>query len=187
MRQRKAPKQAWGPVSKIVLMAGSRPKEPRKPPFLARRLWVYLWVWYPLLPPKVGSNGRWAELSGLNPLTLSWVHLGGCDPHVTRQGYSTNPLTVAWRSVLLPARCFTSHHKLRGWHHFTSVAREDLNARPRRGETLNLSEKLFPFITSKRDECCPGVIQAHRCARAAPLVLRSCGRGLCRSPQRWIR
>ena len=36
-------------------MAGSRPKEPRKPPSLARSLWVYLWVWYPLLPPKVGS------------------------------------------------------------------------------------------------------------------------------------
>ena len=33
------------------------------------------------------------------------------------------PLTAAWRSVLLPARCFTSTTSF-GWHHFTSVVRE---------------------------------------------------------------
>ena len=52
---KKSPQSEWGPVSKKSLMAGSRPKVPRKPPSLARSLWVYLWVWYPLLPPKVGS------------------------------------------------------------------------------------------------------------------------------------
>jgi hypothetical protein len=39
--------------------------------------------------------------------------------------YRTKPLTVAWRTILLPARCFTSTVSL-GWHHLTS--REPLNA-----------------------------------------------------------
>jgi len=34
---------------------------------------------------------------------------------------------VAWRSVLLPARCFTRTISL-GWHHLTSVSREDARA-----------------------------------------------------------
>ena len=38
-----------------------------------------------------------------------------------------NPLTVAWRRVLLAARCFTRTLSL-GWHHLTSVSRDDLNA-----------------------------------------------------------
>ena len=63
----------------------------------------------------------------LNPVTLSWAHLGECNPLVTRQGYSTNPHTVACRSTLLPARCFTRTTSL-SWHHFTSVSREDFNA-----------------------------------------------------------
>src|SRR5690242_18383123 len=41
--------------------------------------------------------------------------------------YCAKALTVAWRSVLLPARCFTRTVSL-GWHHLTSVSREDLNA-----------------------------------------------------------
>ena len=45
-------------------------------------------------------------------------------------------LTVAWRSNLLPARCFTRTVSL-GWHHFTSVAREDLNE----GRLLNNADK----------------------------------------------
>jgi hypothetical protein len=45
----------------------SRPKGPRKPPSLARSQWVYLWARYPMLPPKVGSDGRWAESSGPQP------------------------------------------------------------------------------------------------------------------------
>ena len=36
-------------------------------------------------------------------------------------------LTVAWRSVLLPARCFTSTVSF-GWHHLTSVSRDNLTA-----------------------------------------------------------
>jgi hypothetical protein len=30
--------------------------------------------------------------------------------------YLPNPLTVAWRSILLPAKCFTSTVSF-GWHH----------------------------------------------------------------------
>src|SRR6478735_1573157 len=41
--------------------------------------------------------------------------------------YRAKLLTVAWRSVLLPARCLTSTIR-RGWHHLTSVSRDDLNA-----------------------------------------------------------
>jgi hypothetical protein len=46
-----------------------------------------------------------------------------------------------------------------------------LERSPRRGETLHFSEKLFPLITSKRDECRSGVFQPitvreqrHECA-----------------------
>jgi hypothetical protein len=39
----------------------------------------------------------------------------------------TTALSVAWRSVLLPARCFTRTISL-GSHHLTSVDREDLKA-----------------------------------------------------------
>jgi hypothetical protein len=41
--------------------------------------------------------------------------------------YCAKALTVAWRSVLLPARCFTRTISL-GWHHLTSVSREDARA-----------------------------------------------------------
>ena len=41
--------------------------------------------------------------------------------------YRANALTVAWRSVLLPARCFTRTISL-GSHHLASVSRVDLNA-----------------------------------------------------------
>ena len=38
-----------------------------------------------------------------------------------------NDLTVAWRSVLLPARCFTRTVNA-GWYHLTSTIRELFNA-----------------------------------------------------------
>src|SRR5262245_20829433 len=41
--------------------------------------------------------------------------------------YCPKPFTVAWRSVLLPARCFTRTISL-GSHHLTSLNRDDLNA-----------------------------------------------------------
>jgi hypothetical protein len=41
--------------------------------------------------------------------------------------YRSKPLTVAWRSSLLPAKCFTST-VIFGWHHLTSISRDDLNA-----------------------------------------------------------
>ena len=37
------------------------------------------------------------------------------------------PLTVAWRSGLLPARCLTRATSF-GWHHFASASRDDLSA-----------------------------------------------------------
>ena len=40
--------------------------------------------------------------------------------------YCTNALTVAWRSILLPDKCFTTTVSF-GWHHLTSLSREDLN------------------------------------------------------------
>ena len=60
-------------------------------------------------------------------MTLSWAHLGECDPLVTRQGYPRNSSHSRVPDTLLPARCFTSTTSF-GWHHLTSVSREDFNA-----------------------------------------------------------
>ena len=47
-----------------------------------------------------------------------------------------NRFTVVWRSILVPAKCFTRTVS-QGWHHFTSIAREDLN----KGRLLNNADK----------------------------------------------
>jgi hypothetical protein len=47
-----------------------------------------------------------------------------------------------------------------------------LERSPRRGETLHFSEKLFPLITSKRDECRSSVL-ASPPPPSMPIVLRS--------------
>ena len=54
---------------------------------------------------------------------------------------------------------------------------QGLERAPRRGETLHLSEKLFPLIPTKRDECRSGVFQSitvreqrHECAGLAVAV-----------------
>ena len=65
---------------------------------------------------------------------------------------------MAWRSVLLPARCFTRTVSL-GWHHLTSIIREDLNAAQdvvRRSS----SAKTDPCVARQSDECRSGIVQA---------------------------
>ena len=58
--------------------------------------------------------------------------------------YCTNPLTVAWRSVLLATRCFTRTVSL-GWHHLTSVSREVLNAALEAFLNCETARELFPL------------------------------------------
>jgi hypothetical protein len=60
---------------------------------------------------------------------------------------------------LASSQMFYSHHKPRLAPLYIRRPR-GLERAPRRGETLDLSEKLFPLITIKRDECRSGVIQA---------------------------
>ena len=51
-----------------------------------------------------------------------------------------------------------SHHKPRLAPLYIARTR-GVERGPRGGETLHLSEKLFPLIPTKRDECRPDVIQ----------------------------
>ena len=62
------------------------------------------------------------------------------------------PKHLASRQMLHP------HSKPRPAPLYISPTR-GLERCPRRGETLHLSEKLFPLITTKRDECRSGVTQ----------------------------
>ena len=66
-----------------------------------------------------------------------------------------------------------SHHKPRLAPLYIRRPR-GLERAPRRSETLDLSEKLFPLLTTKRDECRSGVFQPitvreqrHKCAGLA--------------------
>jgi hypothetical protein len=57
--------------------------------------------------------------------------------------YCTKPFTVAWRSVLVPARCFTRTISL-GWHHLASVSREDSSGKTtQRVVSLTLASRVL--------------------------------------------
>ena len=66
---------------------------------------------------------------------------------------------MAWRSVLLPAKCFTRTVSL-GWHQLTSPIRELLNAAHDVVRRSSSAIKLSAFVTGKSDECRPGIVQA---------------------------
>src|SRR5262249_28914013 len=55
------------------------------------------------------------------------IAFGFHQPHSFSITYRTSPFTVAWRTVLLPARCFTSTVSF-GSHQLVLDCRSDLNA-----------------------------------------------------------
>jgi hypothetical protein len=81
----------------------------------------------PVSPPRTVVYQREQQLLSRKPRA---PHRGFCLSCImgisTRAEALYNPRTVACRSIRLPARCFTRTASL-GWHHFTSVSREDLN------------------------------------------------------------
>jgi hypothetical protein len=97
------------------------------------------------------SPGAWEATS-----RHGWGPRGESARRLSQHSVCKKPFSVAWRRVLLPARCFTRTVSL-GWHHLASVSR--FESGPSRCETLHLSEKFCPCIVTERDECRPGITQ----------------------------
>ena len=69
--------------------------------------------------------------------------------------YCTKPFTMAWRSVLLPAKCFT-HTVSLGWHHLTSVSRREMIPKDKFARRPSWTPKTST-MASLRAETCAGL------------------------------
>ena len=126
----------------VRLIQGAVPVEQHDAAVVAQLFNWGLVVWRRTSSSLPGLNAKWCQGEVPAPSwcpnlkhtscnrVANYLPLGVVQARLTENRQtlrSAKPLTVAWRSNLLPAKCFTSTTSF-GWHHLASVSRDDLNA-----------------------------------------------------------